>query len=140
MATNYENQLGELYNTYDRSLEEVTNSYSNNKLNPGSNDYKKDVNNFNSVKSNIYKLQNNLQKDVDDTENNLIILNEQITLLNVENAALTNQYYRLNNQNNAAAGALVDQQFLYNELYAQNIALVCLIIANIGLYSYKTYK
>ena len=67
-------------------------------------------------------------------------LNTKIEELDKENAFLTNRANTLNNQEVAAEGELSDQKFMANEIFAQNIGLLLLIIINIGVYLVKTYK
>ena len=67
-------------------------------------------------------------------------LNEEITKLNKDNTKLSNKLNTFDNQGLAAEGELKSRQFLYNELYIQNIILTIIILGNIGLYIINNYR
>lgn len=135
----YETNLNSLYQQFNSALDEIVKTYTNYKL--GINDqYLQDRDNFNSITAEIKTLQQNLNKDMSTVSDKLSDLNTKIEELDKENAFLTNRANTLNNQELAAEGELSDQKFMANEIFAQNIGLLLLIIINIGVYLVKTYK
>lgn len=136
---NYKNQLDSLIQNFNSSLNGITASFTDYKLGINK-DFLKDKQNFNSVKAAIVKLQNNIQTSMETVHNKLADLNDKISKLDKDNAILTKQTSTLNKQGLAAKGELVDQEFVTDQIFTQNIILLVLIIINIGVYLIKTYK
>ena len=136
---NYKNQLDSLIQNFNSSLNGITASFTDYKLGINK-DFLKDKQNFNSVKAAIVKLQNNIQTSMETVHNKLDDLNDKISKLDKDNAILTKQTSTLNKQGLAAKGELVDQEFVTDQIFTQNIILLVLIIINIGVCLIKTYK
>jgi len=136
----YKSELRSLIKVFNSYLDEMTKLYPNYKLNINTNLYLKDKENFNSVKSDIDKLESFLSQDVEDNRKKIMNLNNKISELNKKNNELTKEYNSLNNQGLAAKGELVDQKFIGKETYTQNIILLLIILSTISGYFIKTFK
>ena len=65
------------------------------------------------------------------------IVNSNIDITNRENRELLKELYQLKNNDSGAAGELKQKNFIYNQLYVQNIVLLVMILGLSGLYVYK---
>lgn len=135
----YETNLDSLYQQFDLALDEIVKTYTNYKVGVND-DYLHDRDNFNSIKGKIMNLQQNLNNDMTTVSDELFDLNTKLEELDNENNSLTNKANTLGNQELAAEGELSSQKFMANEIFAQNIVLLLLIILNISVYLVKTYK
>ena len=140
LPSNYEKDLTSLYNMFDMSLEEISKSYIHYKLGANTTEYKQDEETFKSIKVQISAIKDDLSADAEIVNNKLTKLNKEITKLNKENTKLSNKLNTFDNQGLAAEGELKSQQFIYNEIYAQNIILTIIILGNVGLYIIYNYK
>ena len=116
------------------SLEEMSKSYIDYKLNNNSSEYNLDKGNLEKSKTEIYQYSIDIQNASENIKKKIIELNEKITTINAENKKISRKLTILDNHDNGAVGALEDKTNVYNELYIQNIVLLVFIILNSSIY------
>jgi hypothetical protein len=119
------------------SLDEMSQSYPSYKLGTDKNTFPKDKQQFNNIRGNIFKQQQNLFSSASSAEQQIQKLNDMITTINKENKILTNRVNNFGSVGLAAKGELKLQKVLYNELYARNVLLIMLILLYIGIFFKK---
>ena len=134
-----EKRFNSLSHMFNMSLEEMAKSYPLYKLGKDKTTYPKDKQQFNNIRANIFELQNSLFSSTEEVEQQINILNTQITAINKENSILSERVNNFGSIGLAAKGELKIQKILYRELYASNILLVILILLYIGFF-FKTRK
>lgn len=67
----------------------------------------------------------------------ITMLNQNIATTNSDNIELIQTLQRLKNKDSGAGGELLQKNFLYNQLYAQNIVMLVIILGLSGVYLYK---
>jgi len=135
--SNFQKKFGSLYQMFNMSLEEMSQSYPSFKLGIDKNTYPHDKQSFNNIQANIFTQQHQLFSSAEQAEQKINQLNSAITAVNKENAILTNRVNNFGSVGLAAKGELKMQKVLYNELYAQNVILVTLILLYIGIFFKK---
>ena len=137
----YYEELKNLNDQFFLTLDEYTAMYPLYKLNPDYEEYQSiyetDKGNMQTNKSDIFLLQNNLEKDIVTQDNNLIMINNQIKKLEKENKKLKKEFNSLGSQDKAALGAAQEYQLLYNENLGSIIGLTVATIATGVLVYYK---
>lgn len=135
----YKALLNSSYRNFNNGLNEITKSYPEYKINSNSNKikYLSDVQTLEKIKSDIFLYKNNLENDSNGVRNRILNKNKAITVLNKANTKLADKYSSLENQDFAAGGELVDKHFMYNKYLAQNIILVTIILASMGIYTFN---
>ena len=133
-AVDYDSKLNSAYNTFNMSLEEMSKSYIDYKLNDKSNEYNLDRGNLEKAKTEIYQYSNDIQTASENTKRKIVELNRKIANINADNRRLSSKLSLLDQQDSGAIGALQDKTNVYNELYIQNIVLLVMIILNGSLY------
>ena len=73
-------------------------------------------------------------------ESNINFLNNNINQITQENNTLSKKFYELQNHNNAAYGEYKQKHYLYNQLYIENIVLLCIIGSISGFFIYNIKK
>ena len=130
----YNSELNSLYNTFNITLDEMSKSYIDYKLNNDSKEYNLDKGNLEKAKTEIYKYSNDIQSASENMKRKIIELNRLITMIDTQNQQLSSKLSILDEQDSGAVGALQDKTNVYNELYIQNIVLLVVIILNSLLY------
>ena len=126
-----------LYHMFNMSLDEMSQSYPSYKLGTDKITFPKDKQQFNNIRGNIFKQQQNLFSSASSVEQQTQELNDMITNINKENKILTNRVNNFGSVGLAAKGELKLQKVLYNELYARNVLLIMLILLYIGIFFKK---
>ena len=133
----FQNEFDSLYQMFNMSLEEMSQSYPPFKLGTDKNTFLIDQQNFNTTLANIFAEQQRLFSSAEEAEQKIKLLHNGITGSNKENTILTDRVNNFGSIGLAAKGELKMQKVLYNGLYAQNILLVTLILLYIGIFIKK---
>lgn len=133
----FKKEFDSLYQMFNMSLEEMSQSYPAFKLGTDKYTYPKDKQDFNKIQANLFEQQHTLFGSAQKAEQNIKQLNASITVINKENQILTDRLNKFGSVGLAAKGELKIQKVLYNELYARNILLVVLIFIYIGIFFKK---
>ena len=100
---------------------------------------KADTENLRALQMDFFSLHNHLEKDIDTLENEIRQTDNQIAILEEENAVLKKQFTNLTGSDNAAIGMLNDTELLHNQyLFGNWFLLSVFIIA--GRFVYKHRK
>jgi len=70
-------------------------------------------------------------------ESKIKLLNNNINEIIKENNTLSNKFYDLQNHNNAAYGEYKQKNYLYNQLYIENMVLICILGSISGFFIYN---
>lgn len=136
--------INERKKSFNNLLNEIVNSYPLFKINKNidtyRNTYKKDVENLEKIKSNIFLTSNDLQNDSKLLTNFIKEKNKIIEKLNKENKKLTKELNTLENQDNAADGEFENRIKNYYIKLTENLILLGLSISLIIFYGYHKTK
>ena len=135
----YKELINKAYIEFDVALQEMSKSYPDYKIDPTNKEYLTEYNldqkNLETAKASIFSYRNQLEKDSNDIQARNLRVNKNITKLNNENAKLLRKLNTLENQNSGAEGELYDKEYIYNEIYIENIILLLVIFGGIILYT-----
>jgi hypothetical protein len=135
----YKELINKAYIEFDVALQEMSKSYPDYKIDPTNKEYLTEYNldqkNLETAKASIFSYRNQLEKDSNDIQAINSRVNKNITKLNNENAKLLRKLNTLENQNSGAEGELYDKEYIYNEIYIENIILLLVIFGGIILYT-----
>lgn len=123
----YSDNLNQLYLMFNTSLEEVRNSFVQEKLGVSSN-YENDLTTLNNIRADIFTTQQELFSATESVRNQVEKLNESITNYNDMNDKVTAEMRSFDNSGLAAQGELKIQGTIFEELFTQNIVLFFTII------------
>jgi septal ring factor EnvC (AmiA/AmiB activator) len=99
---------------------------------------KADTENLRALQMDFFSLHNHLEKDIDTLENEIRQTDNQIAILEEENAVLKKQFTNLTGSDNAAIGMLNDTELLHNQyLFGNWFLLSVFIIAGRFVYKHR---
>ena len=99
---------------------------------------KADTENLRALQMDFFSLHNHLEKDIDTLENEIRQTDNQIAILEEENAVLKKQFTNLTGSDNAAIGMLNDTELLHNQyLFGNWLLLSVFIIAGRFVYKHR---
>lgn len=137
----YNKKINELNTQFFLVTKEITNSFPLSKTYPNVNkyvvNYNNDLNNQDKVKSELYVLKNELQKDIQNTENNEKKLMSEINKYEGENKKLKNKIKQLIDKNEGAIGFYNDFNKYYNKEIIKNIIFFIITLSVIIYIIYK---
>ena len=101
---------------------------------------KADTENLRALQMDFFSLHNHLEKDIDTLENEIRQTDNQIAILEEENAVLKKQFTNLTGSDNAAIGMLNDTELLHNQyLFGNWFLLSVFIIAGRFVSKHRDY-
>jgi hypothetical protein len=138
----YEDKIMELGQHYYHVLDGLIKLYPQYKVNPNVQnilkEYTSDKETFLDLQEELFLLKNNIEKDSEDLEKQIVSMNTKITVAERNNVRLTDELARIKNSGQAAEQLLQDTQYLHNEDLTANIVLFLVIIGlSIGFYNLK---
>jgi len=138
----YEHKIMELGEHYYHVLDGLIKMYPQYKVNPNVQHiikaYTLDEETFLNLQEDLFLLKNNIEKDSEDLEKQIISMDTKITVAERNNVRLTDELSRIKKSGNAAVQLLQDRQYLHNEELTTNVVLFLFIIGlTIGFYNFK---
>ena len=73
-------------------------------------------------------------------ESQISEISYDLATLTEKNKNLSTKLSRLQNHNSGARGELLNKNYIYKEIFTQNLILLTIILSSSGFYLYKKYK
>ena len=130
----------ELNQRYNIIIGEIVKTYPNYKANPKFNtyeeSYKTNINNLQNLQADVFLLKNDLNKNINTTQQDITRVDEVIFKLEEENNVLKQRLADLNNSDNAAHGMLTDSKTLYLQQLVGN----WILFLSLGVAAYSVFS